>query len=944
VQLESANTPAWIASPGVTSAEPMAAVGQTGLRGRDPECAALERMLDAARGGESRTLVLRGEPGVGKTALLDYVIGSAPDLRVLRAVGVESEMELAFASLQQLCAPTLDRLERLPDPQQVALGVALGLRAGQAPDRFLIALAALSLLSEAAEERPLLCVVDDAHWLDEASAQALAFVARRLLAEPVAIVFVTREPIPAFTGLPELVVDGIGEADARDLLASAVTGPLDERVQETIIAETRGNPLALLELPRALTPAELAGGFALAKAQPLADRIQQGFLQRVESLPPGSQRLLLTAAAEPLGDVALLWRAAGRLGVGADAVGPAEAAGLVDIGARVRFRHPLVRSAIYRAASPSDRRDVHGALAEATDPDTDPDRRAWHRAHAAAGLDETVAHELEGSADRARGRGGVAAAAAFLARAAELTPDPARRGARALAAAQAKLEAGSRDAAEELLATAELALLDDLQGAMLQRLRAQIAFVFTRGSDGPPLLLDAAKRLERLAPALAHETYLEALGAAMYAGRVNADSGALQIAEAVRAAPAAPQPPRPVDLILDGMALRCTEGPGAGVPALRLALEAVMDEGLDGHEDVMRWLLLSPIVQSMAVFELWDDDAFHALATRAVRLARDTGALALLPVVLVYQAGVQLFGGELAAASALIQEADAISVATGNASLVYGGILLVAWRGAEAEAMELITAGLDNSNARSEGTVVALASYAAAILNNGLGRYEAAMEAAKRGSDDGDFGYSGASLPELIEAATRSRKPEVAAAALRRLEERTRAAGTDWALGVLARSKALMSEGQDADSLYGEAIERLERTRIRVELARARLLYGEWLRRENRRVDARDQLRAAHELFSRSGAEAFAERASRELRATGEAARKRTDETRGVLTPQEAQIAQLAQDGLSNPEIGAQLFISPRTVQYHLRKVFAKLEITSRNQLGRLPASRLSSA
>jgi DNA-binding CsgD family transcriptional regulator len=901
-------------------------------------------MLDAARGGESRTLVLRGEPGVGKTALLDYVIGSAPDLRVLRAVGVESEMELAFASLQQLCAPTLDRLERLPDPQQVALGVALGLRAGQAPDRFLIALAALSLLSEAAEERPLLCVVDDAHWLDEASAQALAFVARRLLAEPVAIVFVTREPIPAFTGLPELVVDGIGEADARDLLASAVTGPLDERVQETIIAETRGNPLALLELPRALTPAELAGGFALAKAQPLADRIQQGFLQRVESLPPGSQRLLLTAAAEPLGDVALLWRAAGRLGVGADAVGPAEAAGLVDIGARVRFRHPLVRSAIYRAASPSDRRDVHGALAEATDPDTDPDRRAWHRAHAAAGLDETVAHELEGSADRARGRGGVAAAAAFLARAAELTPDPARRGARALAAAQAKLEAGSRDAAEELLATAELALLDDLQGAMLQRLRAQIAFVFTRGSDGPPLLLDAAKRLERLAPALAHETYLEALGAAMYAGRVNADSGALQIAEAVRAAPAAPQPPRPVDLILDGMALRCTEGPGAGVPALRLALEAVMDEGLDGHEDVMRWLLLSPIVQSMAVFELWDDDAFHALATRAVRLARDTGALALLPVVLVYQAGVQLFGGELAAASALIQEADAISVATGNASLVYGGILLVAWRGAEAEAMELITAGLDNSTARSEGTVVALASYAAAILNNGLGRYEAAMEAAKRGSDDGDFGYSGASLPELVEAATRSGKPQVAAAALRRLEERTRAAGTDWALGVLARSKALMSEGQDADSLYGEAIERLERTRIRVELARARLLYGEWLRRENRRVDARDQLRAAHELFSRSGAEAFAERANRELRATGEAARKRTDETRGVLTPQEAQIAQLAQDGLSNPEIGAQLFISPRTVQYHLRKVFAKLEITSRNQLGRLPASRLSSA
>jgi DNA-binding CsgD family transcriptional regulator len=919
-------------------------VGQTALRGRDSECAAIDRLLDEVRGGESRTLVLRGEPGVGKTALLDYMIGSAPDIRVLRAVGVESEMELAFASLQQLCAPTLDRLERLPAPQQDALGVALGLRAGQTPDRFLVALAALSLLAEAAEERPLLCAVDDAQWLDEASAVALAFVARRLLAEPVAIVFVTREPIPALSGLPELVLDGVGNDVARQLLASAIAGPLDERVQETIIAETRGNPLALLELPRALTPAELAGGFALAEAQPLADRLQESFLQRVRSLPPHSQRLLLTAAAEPLGDVALLWRAAERLGVGPDAVGPAEAAGLIDVGPRVRFRHPLVRSAIYQAATPDDRREVHQALAEATDAETDPDRRAWHRAHAASGLDEAVADELERSADRARRRGGVAAAAAFLERAAELTPDPARRGARALAAAQAKLEAGSREAAEELLATAELTPVDELQRALLQRLRAQIAFVFTRGTDGPPLLLDAARRLEALDPALARETYLEALGAAMYAGRVNADSGVLEMAKAALAAPEAPKPQRSIDLVLDGMARRCTDGPGAGVPPLSLALQGVRNEALDSHEEIMRWLLLSPIVQSIAVFELWDDDAFHALATRAVRLARGTGALALLPVALVYQSGVHLFAGELAAASALLQEADAIAVATGNARIVYGGILLVAWRGVEAEAMELINVGLENATARSEGTVVALASYAAAILNNGQGRYEAAMEAAKRGSDDGDFGYSGASLPELVEAATRSGKPEVAAAALPRLEERTRAAGTDWALGILARSKALMSEGEDADALYGEAIERLERTRIRVELARARLLYGEWLRRENRRVDARDELRAAHEMFSDMGAEAFAERARRELGATGETARRRTDETRSALTPQEAQIAQLAQDGLSNPEIGAQLFISPRTVQYHLRKVFAKLEITSRNQLGRLPASRLSSA
>ena len=631
--------------------------------------------------------------------------------------------------------------------------------------------------------------------------------------------------------------------------------------------------------------------------------------------------------------MSLLWRAAERLGIRGSAGWPAEQAALIELGIRVRFRHPLVRSAVYRAASAPERQQVHRALAEATDPEADPDRRAWHRAHAAAGLDEPVAAELERSADRAQRRGGVSAAAAFLERAAELTPDPARRGARALAAAQAKLEAGSREAAEKLLATAELAPLDELRRAGLQRLRAQIAFVFSRGSDGPLLLLDAARRLEALDPALARQTYLEALGAAMYAGRVNADSGVLEVAEAARAAPVAPKPPRSVDLVLDGIARRCTEGPGAGVPALRLALQAIRNETLDGPAEIMSWLLLTPIVQSMTVFELWDDDAFHELATRAVRLARDTGALALLPVALVYRSGVHVFGGEFVAAESLVQEADAIAAATGNARLLYAWLLVVAWRGVEAEATEFINAGLENPTARSEGRVVALAGYAAAVLNNGLGRYEAAMDGAKGASDDGDFGYSSAALPELIEGATRSGKPEVASVALRRLEERTLAAGTDWALGVLARSRALMSEGEDADALYREAIERLERTRIRVELARARLLYGEWLRREGRRVDARDQLRTAHEMFSRFGAEAFAERARRELLATGETARKRTDETREVLTPQEAQIARLAADGQTNPQIGAELFISPRTVEYHLRKVFPKLDINSRKEL-----------
>jgi DNA-binding CsgD family transcriptional regulator len=905
------------------------------LQDRHSEREVLDRLVDRVRGGESAVLVLRGEAGVGKTALLEYAAEQASSCRTAWVAGVESEMELAFAGLHQLCAPMLDGLEGLPRPQRDALRVAFGLQEGAAPNRFLAALAVLSMLAEAAEAKPLVCLVDDAQWLDRASSQALVFVARRLLGERIAMVFSVRNlhDVDEFTGLPELVVGGLAGDDAQQLLASAIPGRLDEYVRDRIVAETRGNPLALLELPRGLTPAELAGGFGLPDARPLASRVEESFVQRVRALPRETQLLLLVAAAEPVGDVSLLWRAAERFGIGGSASGPAEEAGLIELGIRVRFRHPLVRSAVYRAATAEDRQDAHRALAEAIHPEADPDRRAWHRAHAAAGVDEAVAAELERCADRAQRRGGVAAAAAFLERAVELTPEPARRGARALAAAQAKLEAGSRVGAEELLLTAEVTPLDELQRAGLQQLRAQIAFVFDRGIDGPRLLVDAARRLEGLDPASARESYLAALGAAMYAGRADADSGVVDVAAAARSAPAAPHPPRSVDLLLDGLSRRCTEGPSAGMPALSLALRTVSDEVLDDHAGVMRWLLLTPIVQSMTIFELWDDDGFHTLATRAVRLARDTGALALLPVALVYQSGVHLFAGEFVAAEALVQEADAIAVATGNASLLYAWILVSAWRGVEAVAEEFIKAGLEDQTARSEGRVPALAGYATAVLNNGLGRYEVAMGSAKRASDDGNFGYSGAALSELVEAATRCGRPDVAADALARLEERTRAAGTDWALGVLARSRALVSEEVEADALYQEAVERLERTRIRVELARAHLLYGEWLRREGRRIDARRQLRDAHEMFGRFGAEAFAERARRELVATGETARKRTEETRDVLTPQEAQIARLAADRQTNPEIGAELFISARTVEYHLRKVFTKLEISSRREL-----------
>jgi DNA-binding CsgD family transcriptional regulator/tetratricopeptide (TPR) repeat protein len=912
------------------------------LRGRLNECDALDRLLTSVREGQSRVLVVRGEAGIGKSALLEYLVQRASGCRVARADGTEYEMELAYAGLHQLCASMVDLRERLPGPQRDALETAFGLSAGPPPDRFVVALGVLGLLSEVADEQPLICVIDDAHWLDETSALALAFVARRLLAESVGLVFAARQSIEAraLDGLPELLLGGLKDREARALLDSAWPGRLDEQVRDRVIAESHGNPLALLELPRGMPPGELAGGFGLAGVAPVSNRIEQSFLQRLDSLPDGSRRLLLLAAAEPTGDTALLWRAADGLGLGTDTAVAAQSAGLIDLGALVRFRHPLVRSAAYQAAPVVDRQEAHRALAEATDPASDPDRRAWHRARATPGLDESVADELERSAGRARARGGIAAAAAFLERAAELTPDSASRGRRALAAAQAKLESGAPEAAQELLAAAERCRLDELQQAYLARLRAEIVFALRRGSDAPPLLLDAAKRLEPLDASSAREVYLEALGAAIFAGRLTGPVGPREVAAVAPAAPPGPQPPRPTDLLLDGLVTRFREGYVAGVAPLRRALIAFAEEAGGAEDDIVRWFWVPWIVAA----DLWDDETWHDVSTRAVRLCRESGALNNLPLALGYRAVVHVHAGELAAASALVEEADAITEAIGNAPAQYSAGLILAWRGIEAEFVEEGRLVVESATGRGEGRAIGGGSYFSAVLNNGLGRYEAALASARQGCEYEDLGLFGFLLVELVEAGARSGAYEEAATALRALEERTAAAGTEWALGIQARSRALLGEGRAADSLYREAIERLERCRITVHLARAHLLYGEWLRRENRRVDAREHLRAAHEVFREAGAEAFAERARRELVATGETARSRTDETRGVLTPQESQIARLARDGLSNPEIGAQLFISPRTVQYHLHKVFLKLEVSSRNQLGRLPASRLSSA
>jgi DNA-binding CsgD family transcriptional regulator len=911
----------------------------TGLRGRRYELVALDGVLGRARAGSSAVLVVRGEPGIGKTALLDYAASRASGFRVVRAWGVESEMELAYAGLHQLCVPMLDRLEQLPGPQRGALQVAFGLREGDAPDRFLVGLAVLTLLADAAEDQPLACLVDDTQWLDQSSVQSLAFAARRLLAEPVALIFAAREPSGEgqLAGLPELTVAGLGDPDARVLLARAVHGRLDAQVRDRIVAETRGNPLALLQLPRGLALAELAGGFWLPGTRPLASRIEHSFYRQFQSLPRETQRFLLTAAAEPVGDVALLWRAAELQRIPAAAAAPADAAGLVELGARVQFRHPLVRSAIYQAASAGDRQAAHRALAEVTDPDADPDRRAWHRAHAAPRPDEAVAAEMERSASRAQARGGAAAAAAFLQRAAELTPDPARRAARALAAAKAKFDAGAADVAYKLLATAAIGPLDDLARARLERLCARLAFSLVRGSDAPPLLLSAARELAPLNPGLARETYLEAAGAAIFAGRLGGSLGLRDAAEAARAAPPAPQPPRAVDVLLDGLVTRFTEGYAAGVAPLRRALRTFGREDGPGGEDMpWRWLWVAcPVTPEPLAAELWDDEAWHELADRAVRLARDAGALAVLPIALTYRACVHVHAGEFDAASALIEEAKAISEATGSAPLRYTSLVLLAWRGQESQALGVIEAGVKDATARGEGRSLGLAEYATALLYNGLGRYEAALAAAQRACQYEDLGFFAWTLIELVEAAARSGRPEAAAAALETLAERTRASGTQWALGIEARSRALLSNGQAADALYREAIGRLGRSRIAVHLARARLLYGEWLRRENRRTDARKPLRSAYDMFSRIGADGFAERARRELLATGETVRKRTVETLTELTAQEAQIARLARDGHTNPQIGAQMFISPRTVEWHLGNVFTKLGITSRKELRR---------
>ncbi|WP_145809574.1 AAA family ATPase [Kribbella amoyensis] len=903
--------------------------------GRRAEREAVEDLLEGARAARSRVLVVRGEAGIGKTALLEHTraIATASGFRVESSVGIESESQFAFGGLHQLCLPLMDHLDALPPPQQAALNVAFGQQAGPAPDRFLVGLAVLNLLAEVAEDGPLLCLVDDAQWQDEGTAQVLAFVARRLAAERVALLILLRDPsdggdVSSFEGLPELRLDGLSLRDARELLADVVPTPLDERVRERIIAEARGNPLALLELPRSASPARLAGGFALPDTMGLPRRIEDMFRLRSVSLPAETQLLLLVAAAEPTGDAELLWRAAGELGIAPESAEPAEAAELVMIDARVRFRHPLVRSAVYRAASPPDRRRAHRALAAATDPRLDPDRRAWHSAQAVRGVDESVAAQLEHSAGRARARGGVAAAAAFLQQAADLSPEPADRARRALEAALAKHEAGASEAALQLLAVARVGPLDSLQQGRSDLLDAQIRFHLSRDLDSPGMMVAAAGSLAPLDGALARETYLHALDAAI----INGGGEAVRIAEAALTAPAAGTPPRPVDRLLDGLVATLTGGFAAGAPKLRRALEAFRDSP---HEDRLhdpdddRWLWLA----GRNAVAILDDELVYVLASRNVQLARAAGALATLPAALSFLSITSVLMGELARAGELAAEAKAITRDTGGVHLRHAHIILSAWCGDEAETTALSAVTAQDPAHPDEGTDASLARYAMSVLHNGLGNYAAARDAASRACESHELSLSSAGLPEFVEACVRSNDPARAEAAADEIDARADATGTAWAIGLAARSRALMSVGPSAEAHYREAIERLRDCRMTVYLARTHLVYGEWLRREGRRQDAREQLRTAHQMLSDMGAGAFAARAARELRATGEHPRKRLAQPTDVLTAQELQIARVVATGATSREVAAQLFLSPRTIEAHLRNIFRKLGITSRRHL-----------
>lgn len=889
------------------------------LRGRNAEQRALDAVLDSARSGSGSALILRGEAGIGKTALLDYAAGTADGFRILRATAADTEMELPFAALHQLTGRLTDRLDRLPDPQAQALGVAFGLQRGAPPEPFLVGLAVLSLLTGLTAEQPVLCLIDDAHLVDQASALVFGFVAQRLAVERIAILGAARDPLSnrAFAELPVLDVGPLADDDARALLTDASPWSFDPAIRDRLIVAARGNPLALAELRRGS-----AGEFGLPGAGQLDSRLEDNFARRVALLPAAVQRILLVASAEPSGDAGLLRAAVARLGGTIDDAAPAEKAGLLTLKPDVAFGHPLMRSAVYRQASVAERRAAHKALAEVMDPATDRDRRSRHLAEACAGPDEAVAGELEESAGRAAARGGLAAAAALLERSCWLSPDPSRRSRRGLAAAEMKIYAGDPGAALTLLAAVSPGYLDQLGLAMRELLRGRAAFLLSRAPEAPELILEAARRLQSFDVPAARETYLEAVEAAAFTGSTGTDSRLHAVTAAARQAPAAVEPVRALDLLLDGIALTYAEGDAAGIPVIKSALAAFQTE----HDP--RWLGMA----CHTAMAIWDDESCHVLSRRRIKAARDAGALHILPLALNYMAGLHLNSGEFDAAAALIAEADSIAKATGGVPFDHAGLMLAGWRGSDNGLPEL-RARRQRAEEEGDALTMASAELAEALLHNGHRRYGEALAASAGALRHDEFAFGMWVLPEMVEAAARSGDAGLAEATARRLLSRTSLSGTGYAAGQAARALALVTTGTAAEAHYQEATLAFENAGTALHLARVHLLYGEWLRRERRQREARDKLRLAHEMFARIGAVAFAERTASELRVVGERKGRADPASLPRLTGQEFQVAKLASEGYANSEIGAQLFISSRTVEYHLHKTFTKLGLTSRNQL-----------
>ena len=911
------------------------------LLGRQGERDAIDERLAAVRDGLSGVLMMTGEPGIGKTRLLEYAAAAAADLTVIWLTGVESETQLGFGALHRLLRPFLDRVPGLPAPQRDALCAAFGLSGSEPPDRYLIGLATLTMLSGVAADQPLLCLVDDVHWLDRESAEALAFTAGRLHADSLAFIFSARPEAAgkaAFAALPVHRLGGMEPLDARALIALGVEGFLDPIVADRLIAGTGGNPLALIELTVQLSPEQLAGVAPLPDRLPVSRTMDAHFRSAIGALPADTRTLLLLMAAAPADDSPLIWRAAGSLGLSARAADAAVERGIVTRGPRPAFRHPLIRSAVYADADPGQRRQVHAALAAACDCVGDAERSAWHRAEAAAGTDDRVAAELEAAAELARARGGYSGQALFLSRAAELTSVPERRAERLLAAADAHLISGDPAAAETLLDMAAAHLNDPVPRARALRTRAVVEMFHVRVANVPAMLMDAVAELGDQDRGMTWELLFEAMHAALMAQDRASGTTLSDVAKATAAAWHDPDAPDwSADLIMEGLARRVAEGHEKAAPVLRRALAR-----LRGAVELKESGIPLAVLVSLATDELWDIESRRELADRLGAADRGQGALYALGMTLLVAAQAEIVAGRFAEADACYAQADDFFAATGfPADGVVNRAYLLAWSGREDE-LRVALAGIENlADSFGHGLMLEMGLHALAILDLGAGRYQSALDHALSIFRHDPPGVGNLVLPLIVEAGVRVGQHEAASAALARMAERAHAAGTPWGLGLLARCQALMSADENAEARYRDSVELLSQVPVALDLAHTRLLFGEWLRRRKRRREARWHLRAAHQLFGSCGAAAFAERARAELLATGEQVRKRTVPAPSDLTPQERQVAILAAGGSTNAEIASRLFVTVSTVEFHLNKVFRKLGISSRRQIeSRLGAER----